>query len=40
MKIPNERELQQAASIHYSDIEFKYFLKLYADYTKKYLTFI
>ena len=35
MKIPNKKELQQTASNHSSDIEFKYFMKLYKDYTKE-----
>ena len=34
-KIPNKRELQQIASNHSSDIEFKDFIKLYKDYTKE-----
>ena len=35
MKIPNKRELQQIASNHLSDNEFKDFVKLYKDYTKQ-----
>ena len=35
MKIPNKRELQQIASNHSTNIEFKDFMKLYKDYTKK-----
>ena len=35
MKTPNKRELQQIASNPLSDIYFKYFMKLYKDYTKK-----
>ena len=35
MKIPNKKELQQIGSNHLSDIEFKDFVKLYKDYTKK-----
>ena len=31
MKILNERELQQIASNHSADIEFKDFIKLYKD---------
>ena len=31
MKILNERELQQIASNHSTDIEFKDFIKLYKD---------
>ena len=34
IKIPNKRELQQIASNHSSDIDFKDFMKLYTDYTK------
>ena len=33
MKIPNKRELQQIASNHSPDIDFKDFIKLYKDYT-------
>ena len=33
MQIPNKRELQQIASNHLSDIDFKDFVKLYKDYT-------
>ena len=40
MKIPNKRELQQIASNRTSDIEFKYFMKLYKDYTKKLFSFL
>ena len=32
MKIPNKRELQQIASNHSSDIDFKDFMKLYKEY--------
>ena len=28
-KIPNKREIQQIASNHLSDIDFKYFMKLH-----------
>ena len=35
MKIPNKRQLQQIASSHWSDIDFKGFMKLYENYTKK-----
>ena len=35
MKIPNKRELQQIASNHSSDIDFKDFMKLYKDYAKE-----
>ena len=40
MKIPNKRELQQIASNHSFDIEFKDFMKLYKDYTKEPYSFI
>ena len=40
MKIPNKRELKQAASNHSSDIEFKDFMKLYKDFTKKPVSFL
>ena len=33
MKIPNERELQQIALIHSSDIDFKDFMKSYKKCT-------
>ena len=35
MKIPKKRVLQQIASNHSSDIDFKDFRKLYNDYTKE-----
>ena len=35
MKIPNKIELQQIASNHLCDIDFKDFMKLCKDYTKK-----
>ena len=35
MKIPNKRELQQIASNHLSDIDFKDFMKFYKNYTKE-----
>ena len=35
MKIPNKRELQQIASNHSSDIDFKDFMKLYKECTKE-----
>ena len=35
MKIPNKIELQQIASNHLSDIDFKDFVKLCKDYTKE-----
>ena len=40
MKISNKRELQQIASNHSADIEFKDFMKPYKDYTKETLTFL
>ena len=39
MKISSERELQQIASNHLSDIDFKNFMKLYKDYTKEPFSF-
>ena len=35
IKIPNKRELQQIASNHSSDIDFKDFIKFYKEYTKE-----
>ena len=35
MKNPRRRELQQIASNHSSEIEFKDFMKLYKEYTKE-----
>ena len=35
MNIPNKRELQQVASNHSSDIDFKDFTKLCKHYTKE-----
>ena len=35
MKIPNNRDLQQMASNHPTDNEFKGIMKLYTDYTKE-----
>ena len=40
MKIPNKRELQQIASKHSSDIDFKDFMKLYKEYTKEPYSFL
>ena len=40
MKIPNKRELQQIASNHSPDIDFKDFMKLYEEYTKKPYSFL
>ena len=33
MKTPNKKELQQTASNHLSETDFKDFMKLYKDYT-------
>ena len=40
MKAPSKRELQQIASNHLSDIDFKDFMKLYVDYTKEAYSFL
>ena len=40
MKIPNKRELQQIASNHPSEIDFKDFMKLYEDYSKEPYSFL
>ena len=40
MKIPNKRELQQIASNHSSDIDFKNFMKLFKDYNKRAYSFL
>ena len=40
MKISNKRELQQSASNHSSEIDFKDFTKLYKDYTKEPYSFL
>ena len=40
MKIPNKRELQQIASNHSSDTEFKDFMKLYRNHTKEPYSFL
>ena len=40
MKIHNKRKLQQIASNHSSDIDFKDFMKLYLDYTKEPYSFL
>ena len=40
MKMPSKRELQQIASNHSSDIEFKDFMKLYKDYIKEPFLFL
>ena len=39
-EIPNERELQQIASNHLSDIGFKNFMKLYKHYAKQLYLFL
>ena len=39
IKTPSKRELQQIASNHSSDIDFKDFMKLYKDYTKEPFSF-
>ena len=40
MKICDKREFQQTASKHPFDIEFKDFMKLYKNYTKKPFSFL
>ena len=40
MKFPSKREIQQIASNHASDIDFKDFMKLYIDYTKEPYSFL
>ena len=40
MKIPNERELQQIASNHSSDIDFKGFVKIYKNCTAEPYSFL
>ena len=40
MKIPNKRELQQIALNHSSDIDFKYFMKIYKKYTEEAYSFL
>ena len=40
IKIPNIRELQQLASNHWSDIEFKDFMNLYNGYNKESFSFL
>ena len=40
MKISNKRELQQIASNHSSDIDFKDFMKLYKKYTEEPFSFL
>ena len=40
MKIPNKRELQQIAVSHSSDIDFKYFMKIYKESTAEKYSFL
>ena len=40
MKVSNKTELQQIASSHSSDIDFKDFMKRYKDYTKGSYSFL
>ena len=40
MKIPNERELQQIAINHSSDIDFKNFIKIYKKCTDEPYSFL
>ena len=40
MKIPNKRELQQIALNHSSDMDFKYFMKIYKKYTAEPYSFL
>ena len=40
IRINDERELQQIASNHSSDIDFKYFMKFYKHYTKQLYSFL
>ena len=40
MKIPNKRELQQIALNHLSDIDFKYFMKIYKRCTAEPYSFL
>ena len=35
MKIPKKRELQKLTSNHSSNIDFKYFMKIYINFTKE-----
>ena len=39
VKIPNKRELQQIAINHLSDIDFKYFMKIYENLLQKSILF-
>ena len=40
MKIPNKRELQQIASNRSSEIDFKYFMKLYKTFIEEPYSFL
>ena len=40
MKISKKRELQEKASNHLSDIDFKYFMKIYKEYAKESYSFL
>ena len=40
MKIASKREIQQIASNHLPDIDFKDFMKLFKDYTKEQYLFL
>ena len=40
MKIPNKRELQQIATNHSSNIDFKYFIKIYKKCTARPYSFL
>ena len=40
MKTPNKRELQQIASNHSSDSDFKNFMKLFKDHNKRPYSFL
>ena len=40
MKIPNKRELQQVSLNHTSDIDFKYFIKIYKKCTAEPYSFL
>ena len=40
MKIPNKRELQQISLNHTSDIDFKYFIKIYKKCTAEPYSFL
>ena len=40
MKIPNKRELQQIASNRSSEIDFKYFMKLYKTFIEETYSFL